>query len=92
MSEDAAPYFVGLLAQDYCATCGERLVVLPTGGRAACHPNEAMYWSSVEPEPRDARNFARMTGLYPRTQKEWYDLTTGFRISHAPLFLYRRVP
>ena len=87
MSDPAPPPYI---VRDYCGCCGARLVQLEHGGRVACHPDEAMYWSEAEPLPKDARSFGLMTGLYLRTQTEWFDRATGFRISHAPLFLYRR--
>lgn len=87
MTEDAPPIYI---VRDFCASCGERLVQLEHGGRAACHPDDAMYWSEAEPLPADVRGSIKLTGYMPRVQTEWYDLRTGIRITHAPLFLYRR--
>lgn len=94
MSEQPAVY--QRTPRDYCGVCGELLKPAPLGGRYACHPDGAMYWSEVEPLPADARGFGLMTGLYVRMQSEWYDLRPesgdfGRRITHAPVYLYRSV-
>jgi hypothetical protein len=87
MSESAPTYHV----HDYCAACGELLQPAPLGGRYACHPAEAMYWSQAVPNPQDLRGYIQLTGREPRIQTEWIEPGTGRRHDHAPLFLYRRL-
>jgi hypothetical protein len=84
VTEPAPTYFV----RDYCAVCGELLKAAPLGGRYACHPAEAMYWSQAVPNPQDLRGLMQLTGREPRIQTEWID-GAGRRHDHAPLFLYR---
>jgi hypothetical protein len=74
--------------RDYCGGCGQPLKEAPLGGRYACCPDAAMYWTPHAPFPEDLRGLHQMTGEKPRMQTACVN-PAGEIVQHEPLFLYR---